>query len=186
MTGNSEEEFELKERQLVKMFKGEERVKFMEEPPPAFRRRFLDVPPFAATAADFAKGGGFEYVGGILPIEKIPEAWRGSFKIVRGYNVVFSIAIQPLDCGHSVMFGPIYSFNRADEESVRRVRKTLEESNKLILELGGVLWKSELPGQKLMMERMDPNTIELMKRIRKVLDPNEIMNPGNWSEQDVS
>ena len=186
MTGNSEEEFELKERQLVKMFKGEERVKFMEEPPPAFRRRFLDVPPFAATAADFAKGGGFEYVGGILPIEKIPEAWRGSFKIVRGYNVVFSIAIQPLDCGHSVMFGPIYSFNRADEESVERVRKTLEESNKLILELGGVLWKSELPGQKLMMERMDPNTIELMKRIRKVLDPNEIMNPGNWSEQDVS
>jgi len=180
MTGNSEQEFELKKRELTGMF--DERVKFMEETPPAFRKRFLDVPPFAATAADFAKGGGFEYIGGILPIEKIPEAWRGSFKIVRSYNVVFSIAVQPLDCGHSVMFGPVYSFNRADEENVERVRKTLEETNKLILDLGGVLWKAELPGQKLMMEKMDPNTVELMKRVRKALDPNGIMNPGNWSD----
>ena len=178
MTGDSEEEFELKKRQLSRMF--DEGVKFMEETPPAFKRRFLDVPPFAATAADFAKGGGFEYVGGILPIEKVPEAWRGSFKIVRRHNVVFSIAVQPLDCGHSVMFGPIYSFNRADEENIERVRKALEETDKLILDLGGVLWKAELPGQKLMMERMDPNTVELMKKVKRTLDPNGIMNPGNW------
>jgi glycolate oxidase len=80
------------------------------------------------------------------------------------------------------MFGLIYSFNRADEESVERVRKALDESNKIILELGGILWKSELPGQKLMMEIMDPNTLELMNRIKNVLDPNGIMNPGNWSD----
>jgi glycolate oxidase len=78
------------------------------------------------------------------------------------------------------MFGPIYSFNRADEENIERVRKALEETDKLILDLGGVLWKAELPGQKLMMERMDPNTVELMKKVKKALDPNGIMNPGNW------
>jgi glycolate oxidase len=78
------------------------------------------------------------------------------------------------------MFGPIYSFNRADEESVERVRKTLEETDKLVLELRGVLWKAELGGQRLMMERMDPNTVELMKKLKRALDPNGIMNPGNW------
>jgi glycolate oxidase len=177
-TGNNEEEFELKKRQFTNMF--DERVKFMEETPPAFKRRFLDVPPFAATTADFAKGGGFEYVGGILPIEEIPGAWRRTFEIARRNKVVFSIGAQPLDYGHSVMFGPSYSFSRADEENVERVRKALEETNKLVLELGGVLWKAELGGQRLMMERMDPNTVELMKRLKRALDPNGIMNPGNW------
>jgi glycolate oxidase len=30
------------------------------------------------------------------------------------------------------------------------------------------------------MERMDPNTLNLMKKIKQLLDPNGIMNPGNW------
>ena len=62
----------------------------------------------------------------------------------------------------------------------------IDESNRMILELGGILWKAELPGQKLMMERMDPHTMELMRRVRTVLDPNGIMNPGNWEEQNGS
>jgi glycolate oxidase len=27
---------------------------------------------------------------------------------------------------------------------------------------------------------MEPGTYALMKRVREVLDPNGIMNPGNW------
>jgi len=46
--------------------------------------------------------------------------------------------------------------------------------------LGGVIWKPGIYGQKLIMERLDPATRELMKKIKKLLDPNGIMNPGNW------
>lgn len=180
ISGNSEDELEIKKRRFTNMF--DERLKFTGETPAAFKKRFLDVPPFAAVAADFAKGGGFEYTGGILPIEKIPEAWTRGLEIARKSNTIFSLGHQALDWGHSIMFGFVYSFNRADEEGMERVRKALDDSNKLILSLGGVLWKAELPAQRLMMQRMDPNTVELMKRLRKTLDPNGIMNPGNWSE----
>jgi glycolate oxidase len=46
--------------------------------------------------------------------------------------------------------------------------------------MGGIPWKAEAPAQKQIIEKMDPNTFSLMNRIREVLDPKGIMNPGNW------
>jgi glycolate oxidase len=180
IAGNSDGELKLKKTELTGLF--DEGVKFLAEAPAALKRRFLEVPPFAAAAADFAKGGGFEYVGGILPIERIPDAWKSGFEIARRYGAIFSCGHQVLYGGHSIMFGLIYSFNRADEEDIERVRKALDESNRLILDCGGLLWKPELGGQRLMMEKMDRNTLELIRRVKKTLDPNEIMNPGNWGD----
>jgi len=63
---------------------------------------------------------------------------------------------------------------------IENTRRALEESNRLTYELGGIVWKGEVAAQKLAMERMDPNTFHLIQRIKKFLDPNGIMNPGNW------
>ncbi|MCP4613887.1 MAG: hypothetical protein GY845_34795, partial [Planctomycetes bacterium] len=38
----------------------------------------------------------------------------------------------------------------------------------------------EISGQNLIVDRMDPNTFTIMKNIWSILDPNGIMNPGNW------
>ena len=183
ISAHSEDELEFK-LELHKRFllKYESEVELVEEEPAltALRNRFLDVPPFAATAADFKKGGGFGYSAVILPLEKVPEAWRRALEIARKYKMPYAFGHQLLSNGHSVMFGPAYSFNRADEEDMEIVRKALDDSNKLGVELGGIIWKPEVPAQKIMLERMDPNTRELMKRIKKTLDPNGIMNPGNW------
>jgi FAD/FMN-containing dehydrogenase len=178
VAGQSRDEFECKKAQLISMFDG--RLDLAEQIPPSLKERYLEVPPFAAAQADFAKGGGFEYYGGIVPVEKVPEAWKRGLAIARKHDVVFSYGLQALDAGHSVMCGPVYSFNRADRHDVEKVRQALDESNRLVLELGGLIWKAGLPGQALMMERMDRNTLALIGRIREVLDPNGIMNPGNW------
>jgi glycolate oxidase len=78
------------------------------------------------------------------------------------------------------MFAWTYAFNRADEESIGQAREALHETDDLVMELGGVLWKPGLYGQRLILERLDPETRGLMKRVRKLLDPRGIMNPGNW------
>ena len=80
------------------------------------------------------------------------------------------------------MFGFNYSFNRADEEDAERTRKALDESNRLSLELGGMVWKGEVGAQRLTMEKMDPNSADLIKRVKTLLDPHGIMNPGNWEK----
>jgi FAD/FMN-containing dehydrogenase len=181
LTGESKEELELKKEWHERIFAKYDVEPVTEEKAVhALRERFLGVPPFAATAADFRKGGGFEYTGAILPIEVIPEAWRQGIEIAHKQDFLYQLGIQLLPNGHSVMLAYSYAFNRAEADEFERARKALDETNRLTLELGGVVWKPELPAQKLILERMDANTRQLIKRIKKTLDPNNIMNPGNW------
>jgi FAD/FMN-containing dehydrogenase len=183
VSGESEAEFEVKKELHNKIFQKyqDELAPLSEEPAlTSLRTRFLGVPPFAATAADFRKGGGFEYTGAILPIEVIPRAWQNGIEIAHKYDLLYQLGIQLLPNGHSVMLAYSYPFNRADEEEAERARWALDDTNRLTLELGGLVWKPELSAQKLILEKMDANTRQLMDRIKKALDPNDIMNPGNW------
>jgi FAD/FMN-containing dehydrogenase len=180
VSGSTEQEFEVKRQTFQEMYRNRKEIEYIKELPDALYRRFIDVPPFAAVAADFRKGGGFEYTGAILPLEKVVECWKKGREIFSRHGLFFSYAHQVLG-PHCVMFGFNYSFNRADESEVERVRKALDESNRLTLTLGGMVWRAELPAQEQMLAQMDPNTLELMKKIKQILDPNEIMNPGNWS-----
>jgi glycolate oxidase len=182
VAGHSEEELVFKKDAYKNTFReiqGGKTVTFVEDLHPALRDRFLAVPPLAALAADFKKGGGFEYTGSIIPIEKVPEAWIKGIEIARKYGMVFSYVHQVLG-GHSIMFSYNYSFNRADEADAERTRQALDESNKLTLDIGGMIWKGEVTAQRMTMEKMDPNTAGLIKKIKSALDPNGIMNPGNW------
>jgi len=183
VSGESQEEFEVKKEIHERIFqKYHDEVSPVNEEPALtpLRERFLGVPPFAATAADFRKGGGFEYTGAILPIEVIPQAWQGGIEIAHKYAFMYQLGIQLLPNSHSVMLAYSYPFNRAKEEEAERARSALDDTNRLTLELGGVVWKPELPAQKLILERMDANTRQLIDRIKKTLDPNNILNPGNW------
>jgi glycolate oxidase len=181
VSGHTQEELELKKNAYKNLFKGykREKISFVEELHPALKKRFLDVPPLAALAADFRKGGGFEYTGSILPIDKVPEAWRRGIEIAHKHGMLCSYVHQVL-MGNSIMFGFNYSFNRADKEDIEKTRHAIKESNAVTFELGGMVWKGEREAQQATMKKMDQNTAKLIKTIKSVLDPNGIMNPGNW------
>jgi glycolate oxidase len=181
VSGHTQEELELKKNAYKNLFKGykREKISFVEELHPALKKRFLDVPPLAALAADFRKGGGFEYTGAILPIDKVPEAWRKGIEIAHKHGMLCSYVHQVL-MGNSIMFGFNYSFNRADKEDIEKTRQAIKESNAVTFELGGMVWKGEREAQQATMKKMDQNTAKLIKTIKSVLDPNGIMNPGNW------
>jgi len=149
--------------------------------PTEMKGRFLEAPQKSlAQFADVKKGGGFEYVGAIMPIELFAEAYRKGIDIAERHEVTYSFGARIIGLGHCMMFFFAYAFNRADESDIKSAQKALEETNAAALEMGGIPWKAEAPAQKQIIGKMDPNTFELMKRIRSVLDPKGIMNPGNW------
>ncbi|WP_319525895.1 FAD-binding oxidoreductase [uncultured Desulfosarcina sp.] len=182
LSGHFEEELEFKKtayKRLFSDFKGGDCISFVSDLHPALEKRFLDVPPLAALAADFRKGGGFQYTGAILSVDQVPAAWRKGIEIAHRYGMVCSYVHQVL-MGNSIMFGFNYSFNRADEADIEKARRALEESNRATLDLGGMIWKGEKSAQQMVLAKMEPNTAALIRRVQEFLDPNRIMNPGKW------
>ena len=148
---------------------------------PIMKTGFMEIPLKSITQfADERKGGGFEYVGAIMPIELFVDAHRAGIEIARRYGLPHMLMVRVIGVGHCMMFAYGYAFNRADDADIQRVHGALEETNLAVLKMGGIPWKAEAPAQKQIIEQMDPNTFNLMNRIRGVLDPKGIMNPGNW------
>jgi glycolate oxidase len=183
MTANSDDELELKKkivRNALRSYVDSKDGGFMFLPGFA-KGRFLEVPLREMTKyADTKKGGGFEYVGAIMPLELFAPAYRAGIEIAAKYNTPYSLAVRIIGRGHCMMFAYAYAFNRADDEDRKNAQRALHETNLRVLEMGGIPWKAEEPAQQLILKQMDPHTVQLMEKVRSALDPNGIMNPGNW------
>ncbi|RJP75685.1 MAG: FAD-binding oxidoreductase [Candidatus Abyssobacteria bacterium SURF_17] len=183
VTANTSDELAFKERTIretLRSYIDEKEGGFMVVPTFA-KGRFLEAPLREMTKfSDTKKGGGFEYVGAIMPIELFPKAYRKGVEIAAKYDTPYSMAIRIIGRAHCMMFAYAYAFNRADENDRKNAQRALHESNTVALEMGGIPWKAEEPAQQLILKQMNPETIKLMNKIRAVLDPNGIMNPGNW------
>jgi len=152
--------------------------------PGPMKQRFLEVPARQLSVfADVRKGGGFEYVGAIMPVELFPDAYALGLDVAERVGVSYSMGCRVVGVNHSMMFFYAYAFNRADPDDVDRAQRALEETNQRVVALGGVPWKAEAPAQQEIIDRMDPAMFAMMGRIRSVLDPNGIMNPGNWEKK---
>ena len=68
-----------------------------------------------------------------------------------------------------------------DKENFAKAQETMEKIFEAALSLGGVLSGEHgigLEKQKLFNKAVDPMALDLMKKIKKYLDPNNILNPG--------
>ena len=178
VTGENQEEIEQDTKILKKAYK-KGKARFM-NPPGRMRDIYLDKPIFAAGAADYRKGGGFEYVGAFMPLERVPEAYSKAAEISRKYGIPPTIGSRLISGTHTIVVFFSYSFNRADPKDMENARNALHETNKLALKLGGIPWKVELDGQQLVLKHLHPSYKKIMNLIKSALDPNGIMNPGNW------
>ena len=181
-TGDTEEEIEFKRKMIwdaVQEFidtkdGGFMGLQFMKE-------RLLEMPQRGvADFADVPKGGGFEYSGPITLIEHFPQYAAKVIELAAKYNVLYASSARIISGGHSMMFSISFAFNRKDPAMMSRVKNALDEATEFALEMGGIPWKPNFMEQKMVMQKMDPNTLKLLQMVKRNLDPHGIMNPGNW------
>ncbi|MBW1779808.1 MAG: FAD-binding oxidoreductase [Deltaproteobacteria bacterium] len=182
-TGDTDEEIEFKRKTIwhaLDPFIKSKDGGFMGVPP-VMKPTLLDMPQRSVSRfADVTKGGGFEYSGPIIMVEKYPDCARKILELAEKYDLGYSGMARIIGRSHAMMFGFAFTFNRADPDMMERTRKALHEVSVFALEAGGVFWKATVDEQKMAMEKMDPTTLGLMKMIKENMDPNGIMNPGNW------
>jgi len=124
--------------------------------------------------------GGCTWVGTYAPTSKWEETVPKLYPIFDKYGFPRIVFLRPFREGHFGQWRPIVAFNKGDAEEVERVRKWVHDVTVLALDLGYIPYKAPYQSIKMMEERGDPNFVELVRRVKKMLDPNNIMNPGRW------
>ena len=117
-----------------------------------------------------------------VPRDKIAHFIERGGEISKKYGVTIVLAGHAGDGN----IHPSILTDQRDSEHFERAKKALDEVIETALASGGVLSGEHgigLAKQRFLRRAMDPVAIDLMKKIKGVLDPNNILNPGKiWEE----
>jgi len=120
----------------------------------------------------------------VVPVGNIPPLIAGLSQLSEQY------AIPIVNFGHAGN-GNIHVnllYDTQDPQQERNARPCLREVFELVIQLGGALSGEHGIGTEKMayvgME-IDPVTLNYMKRLKSLFDPNNILNPGKVFPQDV-
>ncbi len=118
-----------------------------------------------------------------LPISKIPDAVYGFHEIEKRHpHVVLGVYGHAGDGN----LHTIFLIDPRKEEAWKDAEKMVEEMYELVIDFGGTVSGEHGIGiTKAPFMRIEKkDSMELMKRIKRALDPNDIMNPGKNVEWD--
>jgi glycolate oxidase len=118
-----------------------------------------------------------------VPRDKIGEFIRLGQESAKRHDVPISFAGHVGDGN----FHPAVLTDSRDKEHYQRSLQCVDEIIEIALKLGGVLSGEHgigLEKQRFLKKAMDPLAIDMMKKIKDVLDPRHILNPGKIWEED--
>lgn len=111
-----------------------------------------------------------------VPRSKVPDMIRRIQEISRKYSVEICVFGHAGDGN----LHPIILTDERDQEEMERVKGAIGEIMEAAVKMGGTLSGEHGIGmdkKEFIKLEMSPGAIEVMKKIKKALDPNNIMNP---------
>jgi len=114
----------------------------------------------------------------VVPLSKITEMLEQTYKIAAKYNVKLACFGH---CGDGNVHPNIFA-DHADSDLWSRASKTNEEIVAYAIKLGGVASGEHGIGieKKQFMHLEHGDSLILMKEVKQLIDPNNIMNPGKF------
>jgi len=178
VTGNTENELKAKVAVIEELVKEELRgVKLLGEPQTAPSER-AGLPLQALGI--LSSGGGLTWVGAYGPMSNWLETAKRGCELQDKHGFTRSMYTRIMREGHFAALRWLLPFNKEDPEEVKRVRALCTEQLEMVMDMGYIPYKTPVWAIRMLEERADPNWVKLHRRVKKMLDPNNIMNPGRW------
>jgi FAD/FMN-containing dehydrogenase len=145
-------------------------------------------PPGPGTSAGFpmqalpvlSGGGGLTWVGCYGPMSRWEETVERGCLIQDKYNITRSAYSRIMNEGHYAGLRWMIPFDKGDPEMVKRVTDMTNEQLDMVLEMGYIPYKTPVWAIRKMEKLASPDWVKLHRRIKGMIDPNNIMNPGRW------
>ncbi|MFX1445279.1 MAG: FAD-binding oxidoreductase [Promethearchaeota archaeon] len=134
---------------------------------------------------NFSRGGGGQWIGSYCSTRDIVKYYNLSRKVCLKYDKIPQFYSRILFGGHYCVARSNVNFNKNDPKEIENARKILHEIHDEVQNLGGVvMYKPPLWAVDYYKRKTIPGTAKLIDDIKKLLDPNNIMNPGQGIGED--
>jgi FAD/FMN-containing dehydrogenase len=148
--------------------------------PPAGLGDVLVFPLQAWGAWNFSRGGGGEWIGSYCSTRDILKYYNTAKEIAFKYGHTPQFYSRLLFGGHYCVSRFNINFNKNDPKEIESAREILKEIHNEVSSIDGVvMYKAPKWAHEVYEERIHPATKNLMKQIKNLIDPNNIMNPGH-------
>ena len=161
--------------------KGGLRIFSVEEGVEAFQ-----PPPIQAWGCwNFSRGGGGQWIGSYCSTRDVVKYYNLSREICLKYGKTPQFYSRIMFGGHYIVARSNINFNKNEPKEIENARKILSEIHDEVQNLGGVvMYKPPLWAVKYYKNKTLPATTKLINDIKKLLDPNNLMNPGQGIGDD--
>jgi FAD/FMN-containing dehydrogenase len=127
-----------------------------------------------------SSGGGLNWVGTYGPMSRWLETVRRGCELQDKYEITRTCYTRMMNEGHFAGLRWMLPYDKGDPALVKRIQDLCAEQLDLVLETGYIPYKTPVWAVRRLEELVGPDWLKLHRRVKALLDPNNIMNPGRW------
>ena len=155
-------------------------LKVTQYPEEALRARTQLPSQIVGSTKNYCKmaGAGISWPGTFTPANKWAPVYTEWKKVLIGHNLSPSVRMSMYRGVHYGMLRAMIPFNKQSADETENARRAIVECLKIDLDHGGMPYKPPVDFGNEINKRAHPGYLMLLRRVKQMLDPNDIMNPG--------
>lgn len=127
-----------------------------------------------------SSGGGLTWVGTYGPMSRWLETIKKGCQLQDKHGFTRTSYSRVMKEGHFVGLRWLLPFDKGDPDLVRRIQALCADQLEMVIEQGFIPYKTPVGAIRKLEARADPEWVRLHRRIKEMLDPSNILNPGRW------